>query len=79
MAALILASGAAAITYVFEALCGLMADILYLKKTIYGGSYNLLAHTLPHYGITATFVDVHNLEEIEKAIQENTKQFIWRH
>ncbi len=72
VAALALASGAAAITYVFEALAADGGHIV-SQKTIYGGSYNLLAHTLPHYGITATFVDVHNLEEIEKAIQENTK------
>ena len=43
------------------------------QKTIYGGSYNLLEHTLPNFGITATFVDAHNLKEIEDAIQENTR------
>lgn len=72
VAALALASGAAAITYVFEALAADGGHIV-SQKTIYGGSYNLLAHTLPHYGITATFVDAHNLEEVENAIQENTR------
>lgn len=72
VAALALASGAAAITYAIEALASDGGHIV-SQKTIYGGSYNLLAHTLPHYGITATFVDAHNLEEIENAIQENTR------
>lgn len=72
VAALALASGAAAITYVIEALAPDGGHIV-SQKTIYGGSYNLLAHTLPHYGITATFVDAHNLEEIENAIQDNTR------
>ncbi|MCI8284262.1 MAG: O-acetylhomoserine aminocarboxypropyltransferase/cysteine synthase [Firmicutes bacterium] len=71
-AALALASGAAAITYTIEALAADGGHIV-SQKTIYGGSYNLLAHTLPHYGITATFVDVHDLQEIESAIQENTR------
>lgn len=72
VAALALASGAAAITYAIEALASDGGHIV-SQKTIYGGSYNLLAHTLPHYGITASFVDAHNLEEIENAIQENTR------
>lgn len=72
VAALALASGAAAITYAIEALAPDGGHIV-SQKTIYGGSYNLLAHTLPHYGITATFVDAHNLEEIENAIQDNTR------
>lgn len=72
VAALALASGAAAITYAIEALAFDGGHIV-SQKTIYGGSYNLLAHTLPHYGITATFVDAHNLEEVENAIQENTR------
>lgn len=72
VAALALASGAAAITYAIEALASDGGHIV-SQKTIYGGSYNLLAHTLPHYGITATFVDAHNLEEVENAIQENTR------
>ncbi|MBD5459187.1 MAG: O-acetylhomoserine aminocarboxypropyltransferase/cysteine synthase [Lachnospiraceae bacterium] len=72
VAALALASGAAAITYVIEALAADGGHIV-SQKTIYGGSYNLLAHTLPHYGVTATFVDAHDLAEIEGAIQENTR------
>lgn len=71
-AALALASGAAAITYAIEALAPDGGHIV-AQKTIYGGSYNLLEHTLPHYGITTTFVDAHNLEEVEGAIQENTR------
>lgn len=71
-AALALASGAAAITYTIEALASDGGHIV-SQKTIYGGSYNLLAHTLPRYGITTTFVNVHDLAEVEKAIQENTR------
>ena len=71
-AALALASGAAAISYVIEALASDGGHIV-SQKTIYGGSYNLLEHTLPHFGITTTFVDVHKLEEVEQAIQENTR------
>lgn len=71
-AALALASGAAAITYAIEALASDGGHIV-SQKTIYGGSYNLLAHTLPRYGITATFVNVHDLAEVENAIQENTR------
>ncbi|MBQ6363413.1 MAG: O-acetylhomoserine aminocarboxypropyltransferase/cysteine synthase [Lachnospiraceae bacterium] len=71
-AALALASGAAAITYTIEALAANGGHIV-SQKTIYGGSYNLLAHTLPQYGITTTFVDAHNLSELEGAIQENTR------
>lgn len=72
VAALAVASGAAAIAYVIEALAPDGGHIV-AQKTIYGGSYNLLEHTLPHYGITATFVDAHDLEEIEGAIQDNTR------
>lgn len=72
VAALALASGAAAITYSIQALAQ-AGDHIVSQKTIYGGSYNLLAHTLPLYGISTTFVDAHNLEEVEAAIQENTK------
>ena len=72
VAALALASGAAAITYAIQALAQ-AGDHIVAQKTIYGGSYNLLAHTLPQYGITTTFVDAHNLQELENAIQENTK------
>ncbi len=72
VAALALASGAAAITYSIQALAGAGEHIV-AQKTIYGGSYNLLAHTLPIYGITTTFVDVHDLQQLENAIQENTK------
>lgn len=72
VAALALASGAAAITYTILALAQ-AGDHIVAQKTIYGGSYNLLAHTLPHYGIETTFVDAHNLQELEAAIQPNTK------
>ena len=71
-AALALASGAAAITYTIQALAANGGHIV-AQKTIYGGTYNLLAHTLPQYGITTTFVDIHNLEETESAIEENTR------
>ncbi|MCR5738090.1 MAG: O-acetylhomoserine aminocarboxypropyltransferase/cysteine synthase [Eubacterium sp.] len=72
VAGLAVASGAAAITYTIEALASAGEHIV-AQKTIYGGSANLLAHTLPTYGIETTFVDAHNLEEVEGAIQENTK------
>lgn len=72
VAALALSSGAAAITYTILALAQ-SGDHIVAQKTIYGGSYNLLAHTLPQYGIQTTFVDAHNLEELEGAIQDNTK------
>jgi len=71
-AALAVASGAAAITYTIEALAAGGGHIV-AQKTIYGGSYNLLAHTLPQYGVTATFVDAHNLDEVKNAIQPDTK------
>ena len=71
-AALALASGAAAINYTIQALAQDGGHIV-AQKTIYGGSYNLLEHTLPHFGITATFVDAHNLAEVENAIQNNTR------
>ncbi len=71
-AALALASGAAAITYTLQAL-GQNGGHFVSQKTIYGGSYNLLAHTLPGFGITASFVDIHNLSEVEGAINENTR------
>lgn len=72
VAALAVASGAAAITYTIQNLAR-GGDHIVAQKTIYGGSYNLLAHTLPEYGVTTTFVDAHNLKEVEEAIQENTK------
>ncbi len=72
VAALAVASGAAAITYTIQALAQAGEHIV-AQKTIYGGSYNLLAHTLPQYGIQTTFVDAHNLAEVEAAIQYNTK------
>lgn len=72
VAALALASGAAAITYTLEAL-GQNGGHFVAQKTIYGGSYNLLAHTLTNFGISASFVDIHNLDEVEAAIQENTR------
>lgn len=71
-AALAVASGAAAITYTILALAG-QGEHIVAQKTIYGGTSNLLAHTLPLQGISATFVDAHNLEAVEAAIQENTK------
>ena len=71
-AALAVASGAAAITYTIEALAANGGHIV-AQKTIYGGSFNLLGHTLPQYGISTTFVDAHNLTEVESAIQENTR------
>ncbi|MDE6840989.1 MAG: O-acetylhomoserine aminocarboxypropyltransferase/cysteine synthase [Oscillospiraceae bacterium] len=72
VAALATASGAAAITYVIQALAQAGEHIV-AQKTIYGGSYNLLAHTLPQYGIQASFVDVHDLNAVTAAIQPNTK------
>ena len=72
VAALALASGAAAITYTLQAL-GQNGGHFVAQKTIYGGSYNLLAHTLPNFGITATFVNIHDLAEVEAAIRENTR------
>ena len=71
-AALAVASGAAAISYTIEALAANGGHIV-AQKTIYGGSYNLLSHTLPQYGVTTTFVDAHNLAEVEGAIKENTR------
>ena len=72
VAALAVASGAAAISYTIEALAG-SGEHIVAQKTIYGGSYNLLAHTLPQYGISTTFVNVHDLSEVEAAIKDNTK------
>ena len=72
VAALAVASGAAAISYAIEALAG-KGEHIVAQKTIYGGSYNLLAHTLPLYGIETTFVDIHNLDEVKAAIKPNTK------
>ena len=72
VAALALASGAAAITYTIQALAQ-AGDHIVAQNTIYGGSYNLLAHTLPQFGVTATFVNAHDLAEVEAAIQPNTK------
>lgn len=71
-AALAVASGAAAITYTFQALAH-AGDHIVSSKTIYGGTYNLLAHTLPDYGITATFVDPEQDDAFENAIKDNTK------
>ena len=72
VAALALASGAAAINYTLQALAQNGGHIV-AQKTIYGGSYNLLAHTLPGFGITASFVNIHDLAEVENAIQDNTR------
>lgn len=71
-AALAVASGAAAITYAIENLVQ-AGDHIVSAKNIYGGSYNLLAHTLPQYGVTTTFVDIFDLDALRNAIQENTK------
>lgn len=72
VSALALASGAAAITYTIQALAQNGGHIV-AQKSIYGGSYNLLAHTLPNFGITASFVNIHNLAEVEAAIKDNTR------
>ena len=72
VAALAVASGAAAISYTFQNLAH-AGDHIVAAKNIYGGTYNLLAHTLSEYGITTTFVDPFNYEEVESAIQDNTK------
>ena len=72
VAVLALASGAAAITYTIQALAQAGEHIV-AQKTIYGGSYNLLAHTLPQFGISATFVDAHDLNAVTDAIRPNTK------
>lgn len=72
VAALAVASGAAAIDYTIKALAQ-AGDHIVAQKTIYGGSYNLLAHTLKAFGIETTFVDAHNLKDVEGAIKENTK------
>ena len=72
VAALATASGAAAISYTIQALAQ-ASDHIVAQKTIYGGSYNLLAHTLPQFGVSTTFVNSHDLTEVENAIQDNTK------
>ena len=72
IAALATASGAAAITYIFQALAK-QGDHIVSSKTIYGGTYNLLEHTLPEYGITTTFVDPEDEGSFDAAIQNNTK------
>ena len=72
VAALAVASGAAAITYAIEAVAQ-NGDNIVAQKTIYGGSFNLLSHTLPNYGVSTTFVDIHNLDEVEAAVASNTK------
>lgn len=72
VAGLAVASGAAAITYTIQALAK-QGEHIVAQKTIYGGTSNLLAHTLPLYGINSSFVDVHDLAAVEHAIQSNTK------
>ena len=72
VAALATASGAAAITYTIQALAQ-AGDHIVAQKTIYGGSYNLLAHTLPQFGVSTTFVNAHDLSEVTAAIGPNTK------
>jgi len=71
-AALAVATGAAAISYTIEALAPNGGHVV-AQKTIYGGSFNLLSHTLPQYGIETTFVDAHDLNEVENAIKDNTR------
>ncbi|SNU09746.1 O-acetylhomoserine (thiol)-lyase [Lachnospiraceae bacterium] len=71
-AALAVASGAAAISYTIQALAANGGHIV-AQKTIYGGTYNLLEHTLPLYGIKTTFVDTNNLDEVKAAIQDDTR------
>ena len=71
-AALAVATGAAAISYTIEALAPNGGHVV-AQKTIYGGSFNLLSHTLPQYGIETTFVDAHDLSEVENAIKDNTR------
>lgn len=75
VAALAVASGAAAIAYTIQNLAGAGEHIV-AAKNIYGGTYNLLAHTLPEYGITTTFVDIFNEEEVKNAVQDNTKAIL---
>ncbi len=70
--ALALASGAAAVTYTIQALTK-QGDHVVAQTTIYGGSYNLLAHTLPDYGVETTFVDIHDLDAVRAAVRPNTK------
>lgn len=72
MAALAVASGAAAVAYTFENLAQ-VGDHIVSAKNIYGGTFNFLAHTFTDFGVNTTFVDIFNLEEVEAAIQENTK------
>ncbi len=76
-AALAVASGAAAVTYAIQALAQAGEHIV-AQKTIYGGSYNLLANTLPHFGITATFVDAHDLSQVEGESAQTPRQFTWK-
>ncbi len=71
-AALAVASGAAAISYTIEALAANGGHIV-AQKTIYGGTFNLLAHTLPQYGVRTTFVNIHDLDEVAGAIEEDTR------
>ena len=72
VAALGVASGAAAITYTLQALAQ-AGDHIVAQKTIYGGTYNLLAHTLSQFGVSTSFVNAHNLDELERAIKPETK------
>ncbi len=72
VAALAVASGAAAITYTLQALAQ-AGDHIVAQKTIYGGTYNLLAHTLSRFGVSTSFVNAHNLDELESAIKPETK------
>lgn len=77
VAGLAVSNGVAAISYVIQALAK-SGEHIVAQKTIYGGTSNLLGHTYKNIGIDTTFVDEHNLEEIEAAIQDNTKAFIWK-
>ena len=72
VAALALASGAAAVTYTIQALAK-QGDHIVAQQTIYGGSFNLLGHTLPEFGVETTFVDIHDLAAVKAAVRPNTK------
>ena len=72
VSALAVSSGAAAIAYTIQALAQ-KGDHIVAQKTIYGGTYNLLSHTLPNYGIETTFEDIHNTDSVKSAIKPNTK------
>jgi len=74
VAALAVASGAAAISYTIQALAG-KGEHIVAQETIYGGTFNLLGHTLPQYGIETTFVDIHDLSAVKSAIRPKQRQY----